>query len=210
MSVRGLASMFLCAMLGLAGCSTTVFESLPAGTTTDCDPAWPGHWLPQATTTGEAPSQASAEISADCHSVTSKGETKPLHLTLVDTGRERYLQVHNESGGPDCIGEGKAHCGWTLLRYEREGDVIRVYDPDHARIAAAIRAGKLAGYSEDDEASRDKTSEPVFRNYVAGDGTQVARLLHRHPEYFARKSFMVLRRVAAVAAVPADSPRQEP
>ena len=119
---RTLAGLLLVALLGLAGCSTSVFPSLPTGTTTDCDPAWPGRWQPSATQPGETQQPGVLDVSADCRTATVKGDAKPMRLTLVDTGKARYLQLHNDSGEPDCIGQGKSRCGAALLRYEREGD----------------------------------------------------------------------------------------
>jgi hypothetical protein len=202
-----LAGWAIAAMLGLAGCSTTVFESFPTGARTDCDPAWPGRWL---STEGEADAKSrdAVEIAADCRSATSEGERKPMHLTLVDTGDARYLQVHNDSEAPDCIGEGSARCGVALLRYEREGDTIRIFDADHARIAAAIESGEIEGSSEIDAAEATKaTREPVYRNFVAGDAAGIARLLRRHPDFFAGDPLLVLRRVPADPAPPSPGDR---
>ena len=197
-----LAGWVIVAMLGLAGCSTTVFESFPTGARTDCDPAWPGRWRSIEDDGGAKPRDA-VEIAADCRSATSEGERKPMHLTLVDTGDARYLQVHNDSEAPDCIGEGSARCGVALLRYEREGDTIRIFDADHARIAAAIESGDIEGSSEmaADETAKT-TRQPVYRNFVAGDAEGIARLLRRHPDFFASDPLLVLRRVPADPAPP--------
>lgn len=194
-------------LLGLAGCSTTVFESLPTGTATDCDPAWPGRWQPAAGADDALKPKDAVEISADCRTATTKGETKPMRLTLVDTGKGRYLQLHNDSGEPDCIGEGKARCGAVLLRYERDGDTIRLYDADHARIAAAIKDRKVDGYTERADGKELKTSEPTFRNFVAGDGKRIAKLLRKHPDFFAGEPLMVLQRVPAATPSPAEGNR---
>jgi len=221
MTMRALACMLLAALLGLAGCSSTVFQSLPSGASTDCDPAWPGRWQPVGSDASQ-PKDA-VEIGADCRTATVKGETKPLHLTLVDTGKARYLQLHNDSGEPDCIGPGKSRCGAALLRYEREGDTIRIYDADHAKIAAAIKDKQIDGYtersgmrecpasSESEKIDEGKcTPGEVYRNYVAGDGKRIARLLRQHPEYFAREPLMILQRVPADAPVaPAPTPPPE-
>ena len=193
-------------LLGLAGCSTTVFQSLPTGATTDCDPAWPGRWQPIATQPGETQQAGVLEISADCRTAINKGERKPMRLTLVDTGRARYLQLHNDSGEPDCIGQGKSRCGAALLRYEREGDTIRVYDPDHARVAAAIKAGKIEGFSERPDTGGMKSNEPIYRNYVAGDGKRIEKLLRKHPEFFTSEPLMVLQRAPAAAAASEAAP----
>jgi hypothetical protein len=129
-----------------------------------------------------------------------------LHLTLVDTGAGRYLELHNESGEPDCIGKGKAHCGHMLFRYERDGDTLRLYDPDHARIAAAIGKKAIPGHSERPDSKELKSSEPVHHNFVAGDGKRIAKLLRKHPEFFASEPLMVLQRVPPDAATPGDAP----
>ena len=194
----------LAVLLGLAGCSTTVFESLPTGSTTDCDPAWPGRWEPLGTADDPMKPQGVVEIAADCRSATTKGETKPVHLTLIDTGAGQYLQLHNDSGKPDCVGDGNARCGAALLRYERDGDTMRLYDADHAWIAAAIKAKKLDGHSARADTKGMKTREPTYNNFIAGDGKRIARLLRKHPQLFTREPLMVLQRV------PADAVRPDP
>jgi hypothetical protein len=200
-------------LLGLAGCSTTVFESLPVGTTTDCDPAWPGRWEPVGTADDPMKPQGVVEIAADCRSATTKGETKPVHLTLVETRAGQYLQLHNDSGKPDCVGEGSTRCGAALLRYERDGDTIRLYDADHAWIAAAIKAKKIDGHSARADTKGLKTKEPTYNNFIAGDRKRIATLLHKHRELFTTEPLMVLRRVPtdaapAVDAVPAPAREQ--
>lgn len=186
--------------LCLGGCSTTVFQSLPTGTTTDCDPAWPGRWEPVASADDDMKPQGIVEIAADCRSATTKGERKPIRLTLVDTRAGQYLQLHNDSGKPDCIGPGNTRCGAALLRYERDGDTMRLYDPDHAWIAAAIKAKKIDGHTVRPDTKGLKTKEPTYNNFIAGDGKRIARLLRKYPEFFVREPLMVLRRVPVDAA----------
>jgi len=204
--MQRLACLGLLAMLlGLAGCSSTVFESLPTGSTTDCDPAWPGRWEPVGTADDPMKPQDVVEIAADCRSATTKGETKPVHLTLIDTGAGQYLQLHNDSGKPDCVGDGNTRCGATLLRYERDGDTMRLYDADHAWIAAAIKAKKIDGHSERADTKGLKTKEPTYRNFIAGDGKRIAKLLRKHTQLFTAEPLMVLRRAAADAAPAAEA-----
>ncbi|MEG2940681.1 MAG: hypothetical protein RR969_03755 [Thermomonas sp.] len=190
----------LALLLGLAGCSSTVFQSLPTGSTTDCDPAWPGRWEPVASANDDMKPQGAVEIAADCRSATIKGERKPIRLTLIDTGNARYLQVHNDSGKPDCVGPGNTRCGATLLRYENDGDTMRLYDADHAWIAAAIKGKKIDGTSTRPDTKGLKTSEPTYNNFIAGDAKAIAKLLRKHPQLFTREPLLVLRRVAADAA----------
>lgn len=45
----------------------------------------------------------------------------------------------------------------------------------------------------------------VYRNFVGGDGKRIAKLLRKHPRFFASAPLMVLRRVPADAA-PDDVP----
>ncbi len=185
-------------LLGLAGCSTTVFESVPTGTATDCDPAWPGRWQPLAMADDAGKPKDMLEISPDCRTATTKseGKPKPMHLTLIKTrAGQQYLQIHNDDGQPDCIGAGKAHCGYVLMRYEREGDTIRVYDPDHARVAAAVNKGSIKGFSERADGKELKTSEPIHRNFLAGDPVKIEKLFRQHPEIFNAQPFIVLHRV---------------
>lgn len=194
--------LMLTLLLGLGGCSTTVFESIPAGTTTDCDPAWPGRWQPDATA-GKPSEDAtkprdSLEISADCKTGKIKGEPKPMHLTLIGTKAGQYLQIHNDTGEPDCIGSGKTHCGYVLLRYEREGDTIRLFEPDHANTSVAINKGSIKGFSERADGKQLKTSEPIHRNFIAGDAKQIEKLLRRHPELFNAEPMIVLHRVTDI------------
>lgn len=200
-----LASIALSALLmGLAGCSTTVFESAPTGSATDCDPAWPGRWQPMGMGDDATKPKDVLEISADCRTATTKSEAKPMHLTLFGTRAGQYLQVHNDNGEPDCIGAGKAHCGFVLLRYERAGDIIRLYDPDHAWVAAAIAKGSLKGFSERDDGKEPRTGKPVHRNFLAGDAGKIDKLLHRHPELFNNEPLIVMQRVPG-APSPADA-----
>ena len=65
--MHAMQTLLLAALLGVGGCSTTVFESVPVGASTDCDPAWPGHWQPVAHARRWRPSpRIRLEISADC------------------------------------------------------------------------------------------------------------------------------------------------
>ena len=54
--MRALAALLLIAMLGVSGCSTTLFESLPTGASTGCDPAGRGAGNPS------PPNRANASI----------------------------------------------------------------------------------------------------------------------------------------------------
>src|SRR5690606_9597657 len=84
-TVRLLAATLL--LLALSGCSMTVFESLPTGETTRCDPAWPGHWAQVKSMSGKASegSPEVIEIDATCSKSGKPGDTEPAPLLLVTT-----------------------------------------------------------------------------------------------------------------------------
>ena len=207
--MRTLSCLLLLALFALTGCSTTVFESLPTGATTDCDPAWPGFWRARADANTNADKPQTLEITADCRGIVDEGKTKPLHLTLVTTRGGQYLVGYNDSGEPDCIGNDKTYCGRTLLRYVREDDTLRIYFPDHAKISAAIDSGRIRGFSQPQSEEASKPADQrIYRNFVAGSPSQIARILREHPEFFSDKAALVLERVAAptAAAAPATAP----
>jgi len=199
MTCRNAASLLLLLLLaGLAGCSMTVFESLPAGAVTRCHPAWPGHWQRIPKDSQALPPDAGAlEILPGCRSVIANGEEKPLDLTLIDAGGHQYLRF-KPGEGPDCAGEGRTRCGLLLFRYERNGDTISLYEADHAWVSAAIQRGDLEGYSAPIPTDEAKAESPLRRNFVAGDADRIAALLARHP-FFDNQPLVRIRRVPAPA-----------
>ena len=225
-TLRLLASTLL--LLALSGCSMTVFESLPTGETTRCDPAWPGHWAQVKSMSGKASegSPEVIEIDATCSKSGKPGDTEPAPLLLVTTpdGRQ-YIDFMNEDGSQRCkpgakddAKDGKK-CGHMLLRYEHVGDEIRVYEVDHGKAAALIRGKKIRGETEqlalpeESDPKKDKP-EPVYFNIVAGDARRVDKVLRDTPELFASEPLMVMRRatpeeIAAEAARQAAKEAQE-
>lgn len=189
----------------LTGCSTTVFASLPTGSVAACDPAWPGYW---SVLDDEKPEPDVVEISADCRSVISKGKAEPMYSQLVTTAHGQYLLPNLAGESRECIDEGKAHCGHALMRYDYRDDTIRVYFPDHARIAAAIAQGAVDGYTAPQDPKRKPGDTPVYQNFVAGDGDAIERLLARHPEFFLSEPAITLKRskTPPQAAPPATQP----
>ena len=207
MTRRNAASLLLLLLLaGLAGCSMTVFESLPAGRATHCDPAWPGHWqrLPKHDP-APPPDTAPLQILPGCRSVIANGEEKPLDLTLIDSGGRQYLRL-KPGAGPDCAGKGNTRCGLLLFRYDRDGDTIQLHEPDHAWVSAAIQRGDLEGYSAPIPPEEVESETPLRRNFVAGDADRIAALLAQHP-FFDDAPLLLIRRVPAPAV---DAQPQEP
>ena len=192
-------------LFALTGCSTTVFESIPRGSMTDCDPAWPGRWKPLATSEIPSTPKDTLDISTDCRNATIEGKTKPTNLSLIDTDRMQYLLIHNDNRSLDCIGSDGSHCGVILFRYVREGDTIKLFAPDHAKVAALIKAGKLQGFSAPLQDKGLSTSAPNYQNFIAGDPEQIRKLLHKRSELFSSKPQIVLQRMPTI-----ETPSNQP
>lgn len=204
--MRVLIALFVLIAGLLTGCSTTVYESLPVGSMTRCDSGWPGLW----NVTGRGANAASATpeantviITTDCRMLDKDGSSKPLNVSLLTTRDGQYLVVSNDRGTPDCVGANYTHCGYQLLRFERDGDVMRVYFPDNARVSKAIADGVVKGYQGPVPRQQDPNSEPTYRNFIAGNSREVARILREHPEFFLTEPQFVLKR--APADMPATS-----
>jgi len=212
-------------LLVLPGCSTTLVESLPIGQATTCDPAWPGRWksLDQ---NSEKPNQGALEINSDCTEFTSidKDGRKIEHfqLTLIATRAGEFLALPDTDRPTDCVGDERYRCGFSLYRYARAGDEIRLYEPDHERVHAAIAAGRVPGISKvrggqsargtsdtnaatattanaqsappEAGAARTATDHGHFDNLIAGDPAQITAILVQHPEFFADEPFLILQR----------------
>ena len=208
--------------LALAGCSMTVFESLPPGETTRCDPAWPGHWAQVKSMSGKASdgSPEVVEIDARCSKSGKPGDTEPAPLLLVTTpdGR-RYIDFLDDDGNQRCKpgdkadARGNRKCGHMLLRYEHVGDEIRVYEVDHDRVAGLIRAKKLRGETEQlplpqDPGPKNGKPAPVHFSLVAGDPGRIDKVLRDTPGLFSSEPLMVMRR-ATPAEIAAEAGRQK-
>lgn len=206
-SVRAL---LLPMFLLLGGCSSSLFESLPAGTVSTCDPALPGPWT-VISADSAAPNSLprSLEIAADCRTVFDEGQPKPVKANFVHSRAGNFVEALNDSGDLDCIGENRSHCGHFLLRYELVGSQLRLYMPDHARIAEALEHGQIQGYQPPPPDDPPQGQEPVYRNFVAGDPEQIARVLAQHPEFFVAEPTTVLERGHA-AANPSAAPKPAP
>lgn len=206
--MRPLVWLLLLSFTFLGGCSTTLFESLPMGATTDCDPAWVGRWKaldPKDENAAEAPEIS--EITADCRIIGKDGRSKLMTLSVIESRAGRFIDVRNESGKMDCLEGDDRYCGHFLVRYEVDGNRIRVYFPDHARISEAIAKGQINGYRSQQPPQRQRESTPVYYNFIAGSPEQITRILLGHPEFFETKPTLELERVADTAAShPAQAP----
>ncbi len=182
----------------LGGCSSTVFESLPEGTAVQCDPAWPGRWIPHDSDATDAGAPQIMEITSDCRNIVDAGKLKPLNVTLIRNAHGEFLDVRNDSNETDCVGENHTYCGHVLWRYQRDGDILRVYAPDHAKIAEAILQGRIGGYQSSNTGRSDSDSDRVYRNFVAGNPQRISKILQEHPEFFVDTPSIELQRAPAV------------
>lgn len=202
--MRILSSLLLPCLLLLGGCSSSVFESLPAGNVSTCDPALPGRWI---VTKSDASANEALprplEVASDCRTVTDQGQPKPIQANFVHTRAGNFVEALNDSGKLDCAGENDTYCGHYLLRYEISGDQMRLYMPDHARISQALAQGRVKGYQTPQPEQVPEGQERIYHNFVAGNPAQIARILRRHPEFFVARPSTVLVRDTAPAAEPA-------
>lgn len=204
--MRIFSSLLLTCLFFLGGCSSSLFESLPEGTVMTCDPALPGRWI--VTRTESAADNAlprPLEIAADCRTVTDQGQAKPIQANFVHTRAGNYVEALNDSGKLDCAGDNDTYCGHFLLRYEIAGDQMRLYMPDHARIAQALTRGQVKGYQYPQPETLPAGQERTYHNFVAGNPAQIARILRRHPEFFVTEPTTVLVRDTAPPAAPAPT-----
>ncbi|HTD28342.1 MAG TPA: hypothetical protein VK660_03040 [Xanthomonadaceae bacterium] len=226
--------LLLVAAIGLGGCSTTLVQSLPIGKTTTCDPTWPGRWKVVAPDTEHSGGHGWLEINADCTVLTfvdtEKTDRENHRLTLVSTRAGDFLATSDADGKPECIGADSSHCGQELMRYERSGDEIRLYMPDHKSVHDAIASRVVSGYTEAHSAAREPAegtttsasplatdaaptvataspsetanTTPTYSNQIAGSPEQIASILRQHPEFFASTPWMILQRDRPITESP--------
>jgi len=205
---------FMLALAGLAGCSTTLVQQLPAGNVTTCDPAWPGLWMARMDDSGK-PERAWLEVSADCKQLTftdsAKTSVEQKTLTLVSSAAGEFLSITDADGKPECIGKDPRDCGFPIERFVREGGQVRLFAANHRAVHDAIAAGQLAGMtklgSQDDtdtEPTTKKKAKPAdvnpanqtYQNLITGSPEQIGQWFVEHPEYFDAKPWLVLDRQA--------------
>jgi len=207
MTMRILSSLLLPCLLLLGGCSSSLFESLPEGTVSSCDPALPGRWI---VIQGDSPADGTLphplEVASDCRMVADQGQSKPVRVNFVHSRAGDFVEALNDSGKLDCAGDNDTYCGHYLLRYEIRDDQLRLYMPDHARISQALAQGQVKGYQPPQPAQVPEGQERTYHNFVAGNPAQIARILRRHPEFFVTRPTTVLVRDTATVGEPASTP----
>ncbi len=201
------SSVLLLAVLGLgstllSGCSTTLVQYLPQGEVTTCDAGWPGLWKGSAPGS-EAGESGWMEISANCQQLTftdsEKTSVEKKRLTLVTAETGQYLSITDAEGKPECLGENNTDCGLPVVRYERDGDVITLYSPNHERVSRAIANDGVAGLTLTDPIKTAATAatqvaKPKYRNLITGTPEQIAQILADHPEFFDAEPWLVMTR----------------
>ena len=216
------------AALALGACSTTLVQSLPIGKSTACDAAWPGRWKTVEHDPSKPDQNATLDISADCTQFTftdpEKTETEQHTVTLVSSRAGDFIRFASPGDEPDCFGGGSTHCGIALIRYEREGNEIRLFNPDHRKVHDALASRRVSGYTEanDDPTvpgtvggnmtdappppsdsafanaiatqRQDAGHRPIYHNLIAGNPEQITETLLHHPEFFESTPWIILRR----------------
>lgn len=143
------------------------------------------------------------EVSADCKQLTftdsEKTSVEAKRLTLVTACAGQYLSITDAEGKPECIGENNTDCGWPVVRYEHEGDVITLYSANHARVSSAIANDGVAGLTRTDPAKATasatvQVTKPKFSNLITGTPEQIAQILAEHPDFFDAEPWLVMTR----------------
>ena len=205
--MRILSGLLLPCLLLLGGCSSSLFESLPEGTVSTCDPALPGRWIvTQSEYSDQNQMPHPLEVASDCRTVIDQGQPKPIQANFVHSRAGNFAEALNDSGKLDCVGENDTYCGHYLLRYEISGDQLRLYAPDHARISQALAQGQVKGYQTPQPEPVPEGQNRIYRNFVAGNPAQIARILRRHPEFFLTQPATVLVRDTSTVTAPEPTP----
>lgn len=174
------ASLLFAALLLLAGCQRTVFESAPVAAAPGCDPDLVGEWRSEGDKRSED-GELVAFVGADCSLVTvehgSEGERRspPTTLHVGRAGGVRYLWVDaawaNASFKVDATALDRPGDVY-LHAYAISRDVLRVAAPPHTALAHRVLDKDIPGEVFMTE------NELVVR--VTGDADAVRRTLSRH------------------------------
>lgn len=216
MDMRGRIGSMLLA-LAIAGCSSTLFESPPAGKA-GCDQRLVGQWR-----IGEWPAQAAGpaadspadegddtylRITRSCRILDLRTGRRPSDLSEVGNlsflriGTVDYAYTLHEERKPDGANrERPARTGYVVLRYQVTGDRVLLYPADHRRIARMIRSKQVPGMTDDssDVAQvREEGVAPAINNFIPGSREQVKALLVALPDLFASAPTGVLVRFPGV------------
>jgi hypothetical protein len=206
----------LCCLL-MAGCSRTVFESIPTGASSECDRRLVGTWR-----TGEwgldGAEEAVDEEDAHYVVVTPACEildwyTRRTPSDLRDLPTLRFVADKGNAYAyfPDSLGDDEdsdEHApaasgtpwarGYVLFRYVVDEDRIAVYPVDDRRVAGLIRRKLIPGgrsvLASGDGSDRASGEDPEFQNFVPGSSAKISGLLKAHPDIFRSRPMGILHR----------------
>ena len=183
------------ALLGLAGCSATRFESPPGDALDSCDTRWRGLWIAR-DDDGKLEDTA-IEVDAGCrlllHDQAERGgPVKAVHVpgNFARVARKDYVVVSDLAlkpvyeFGPVPGVAAQPDKTFVLLRYEIRGDRLRLYDIDDDAVARLVLARKIDGTM--------LKSEDGLQVYVQGDRARIAQVLAAH-DLFEHKATLLER-----------------
>ncbi len=221
LSRRAWRALLLAALAAaLAGCSPTLFESVPAGTASACDPRLVGTWRTGEWTLDEAEDRVDEEdatylvVTPGCEVLDWYSRKVPSDLAGYDrptfiaaAGRHyaavRYRQDDEDKGGGIGVDDDKdagrpEDAGFLLFRYVVSGDRIAVHQIDSRRVARLIARKQISGRTrilddgDGDDVSGD--DEPQLVNVVSGSDKEIAALLRARPDLFLSGAMGILHR----------------
>ena len=194
-----LRTFIACAVLMLAGCVETRFESPIGDNIETCDAGWKGLWVDADASNRDLPDKSDAAfyVNDACEFIVldqpeAKGPLKQIHVPINYVhadGRDYVVIADNAIKG---LADVKPPHGVTpvpeksfyFARYKLRGDRLELYQVDSERIAKLVIDGKLDG-------TVDKRQNELHV-YVHGTRAQMLEIVHAQP-IFADKPFKLVR-----------------
>ena len=194
-----LRTFIACAVLMLAGCVETRFESPIGDNIETCDAGWKGLWVDADASNRDLPDKSDAAfyVNDACEFIVldqpeAKGPLKQIHVPINYVhadGRDYVVIADNAIKG---LADVKPPYGVTpvpeksfyFARYKLRGDRLELYQVDSERIAKLVIDGKLDG-------TVDKRQNELHV-YVHGTRAQMLEIVHAQP-IFSDKPFKLVR-----------------
>ncbi len=192
---------------GLAACSRTLFESLPAADTRSCDARWVGTWrmdLQDAQESAHSNDSMHAVIHEGCsridyfeNGVEQQRFSTALHAARIAGFDVVAVELFDDEG-ESLFAEHEGY-PFVYLRLATKRDRIELHLVDDEAVSRMLRTGEIEGMALD--LPRDRRSprnrHGFVQNVVKGDTSAMAKLVLR-PDMFTADAAIVLTRVDSI------------
>lgn len=188
------------ALLVLAACSETRFESTPGDNIEACDPAWKGLWVDASANAAKSePDELGFRVDQECRFLLLErpekdGPPKEIHIPLNfvhDQGKDYLVIADNQLA--EVVDLAAIHGinpapqkSFFIARYELVDDRLRVYPVDAKRAANLVIDAVLDGTVD--------AGKNQLHVYIQGDRAKVLDIV-RHNRIFAEKPGAEARRI---------------